>query len=153
MQNLYVGRYGIPERVPKWQRVLVIINRRKKLNTALPTAGTEQEVPIFNLQILILHLLPSCDPLEMLSFQFPFSFLNSSLLHPISCCPFSFFSSLKYSYSLCCSFLPYSLSFLYLPSETFFTIKGSTTTSKLLTPKSLFPLLAPLSRQEQTPPT
>ena len=69
------------------------------------------------------------------------------LPHPLSCCLLSFPSSLKYNCSPCCYSQPSALFFLYLPSETLFTIKGSTTTSKLLTPKSLFPLLAPLSRQ------
>ena len=47
-----------------------------------------------------------------------------------------------------CSAQHSALFFLYLPSETLLTATGSTTTSKLLTPKSLFLLLAPLSAKD-----
>lgn len=48
---------------------------------------------------------------------------------------------------------PSALFCVYFPSETLFTIQGSPTSSKLLTPKSLFPPRAPLSSQGHTLPT
>lgn len=95
-------------------------------------------------------------PVTTLKCSLPNSLFPSRIIPlpiPISCCLLSFLLSLKYSSSPCCYSQLSAVFFLYFPSKSLFTITGSTTTSKLLTPKSLFPPLDPPSRQGHTLPT
>lgn len=107
------------------------------LNTTLPTAGTEVGGPCLQ-------------PASSASiFWHPVTTLKCSLSNSLfllesssSSTPFpAVFLCLIFEIQLLsrCYSQPSALFFLYFPSETLFTIKGSTTSSKLLTPKSLFP--------------
>lgn len=121
------------------------------LNTTLPIGGTEVggscPQPAFSASIFWHPVTTLKCPLS--NSLFLLESYSSSTPFPAVFLPLIFEIQLL----SCCYSQPSALFFLYFPSETLFTIKGSTTSSKLLTPKSLFPPLAPLSRQGHTLPT
>lgn len=144
MQNLHVGRCRMLASMAMWQRILVIINCRVHGTLLFLLQGQKWEIPVLNLH----HPHPpSSGTLRLLwNALSNLLFLSFLICSFYSCCLPSFLSSLKYSCSPHYS-QPSVHFLLYLPLKTLLTLKGSTTTSELLTPRPLFPPLVHLSRQ------
>ena len=124
MQNLHVGRCRILGKVAVWQRVSVMINYRVHYHLSSNCKDGRGRFLSSTCIILILHFQASYDHLEMLSFQFTFSFRIFPLLQPIFCCLLFLFSSLKYSRSHAAILSPLLYSFSAFPQRPSSLSKG-----------------------------